>query len=841
MRIIATSIWCVLFTLPLFAQREVIISSNPKLEAHYQQQYEKEIPAAAFAIGLEKNDCTVPAEDFIPITSGDTYVGIIDIDTVGFGPDGVFTCLNCNSLMFGTVSISNDTITYVSNAGLLAETEIPVAIAYCDEDGNNCNGETQDFNFLIRRAGSSTSPATIAVGPGEATQIAAPNDLPGALRCSFFIDCPDNYEGRDQLAYLTDYSAPTNEFVYKASRFDGTNEVCLVLCDEFGICDTTFYTFEVNVASITPPVYDDFSYDGPVPTTDFWLDQEVYVNTELAIDPPSIGVATFDGIDNRGRPYGGGYGPSDRLTSTYLNTSSGNWVLSFYLQRGGLSDRPETRDSLVLQFRNDDDNWVTVREFLGIPANQPLFELDTFNFYSATIAEPYQHDRFQFRFINYGDSNGFRDAWHLDYVRLDNNPSNSEVFNDIAFTRPPDFMLQTYTSLPWRHFEPQLEALLSEDIDVGVYNHFATAQNASPSTILLEEQQTGINAFGTTPTLFNGLEVNLDNGTPINRTYSLMGDATGSSDVWDDYLATLADPLFDAEDELAFRLTYSLQNTSQDGAAFVSENDQVSRTTHFSNYFAYDDGSAESTIEASSGQQVVVKYEAAVADTITGVRFHFPHTAADISSQEMYINIWLGELDDTAEYRVRYQPLYASTFFDTIQGFTSYELLDDFGEVAHLAVPAGDFYVGWEQVSVCQFGQCIAVGYDRNRPSGVNNIFVNPGGDWEPISGVTSGSLMIRPVMSGGEPVGTTSTSEVPKAEALKIYPNPSRDLIYLQGPDWANNAQVEVFSNTGQVLLRQAYTETINISNLPAGMYYVRLHDAQGNYTTPERLIVIK
>ena len=100
---------------------------------------------------------------------------------------------------------------------------------------------------------------------------------------------------------------------------------------------------------------------------------------------------------------------------------------------------------------------------------------------------------------------------------------------------------------------------------------------------------------------------------------------------------------------------------------------------------------------------------------------------------------------------------------------------------------------------------------------------------------------MIRPVMSGGEPVGTTSTSEVPEAEALKIYPNPSRDLIYLQGPDWANNAQVEVFSNTGQVLLRQAYTETINISNLPAGMYYVRLHDARGNYTTPERLIVIK
>ncbi len=839
MRIIATTIWCVLFTLPIFGQREVPISTNPKLEAHYQQDHQQ-LPAGITTLSAaEKEDCTSPVESALPVTSGQTYTLEIDIDTVGLGSDGFFSCLNCGILNFGTVTISGDTLFYMANPGVDAEVET-VQIDYCDASGATCTNATT-YTFLVRRAGTNIFPATIAVDQGETLQLTAPNDLPGALRCNFFVDCEDNYEGRDQLAYFTDYSGPTDEFIYRASRFDGLDSLCLVLCDEFGICDTTHYSFRINVASITPPIYDDFSYEGPVPTPELWLDQEVYVNNELAIDPRSVGVATFDGLSNRGRPYGIGYGDADRLTSTYLNTSSGDWTLSFWIQRGGLSDRPEIQDSLVLQFRNTEDEWISVREFTGIPANQPFFIQDTFNFYVETITEDYQHDRFQFRFVNYNDRTGFRDAWHLDYLRLDNNPSASAIFNDIAFTREPDFILSTYTSMPWRHFQPQLGGVLSDSVDVGIYNHFATAQNASPSSVLLQEQVTGITPFGSVPTLFNGLEVNVQNGVTINRAYSLMGDPTGFSDVWDPYTTSMGSTDFDGEDVLDFTMTYTLQNTSQEGEEFVSRNDEVSRTTRFSNYFAYDDGTAESSIETSAGQQVAVGYEASVSDTIQGVRFHFPHTAEDFTDQEMRINIWIGDLDDEPEYSLKYQPAYASTFFDTLQGFTSYQLIDANGDPAPLAIPAGTFYVGWEQISTCQFGRCIAVGYDRNRPQGLNSIFVNPGGGWEPLSGVTFGALMLRPVMSGGEPVGTTSTSEAPAAEELRIYPNPSRDFVFLQGPTWANEATVEIFSNTGQLLQQQAYSEKVNISNLPAGVYFVRLQDPRGNYTMPERLIVIK
>ncbi|MEZ4983433.1 MAG: hypothetical protein R2795_00080 [Saprospiraceae bacterium] len=331
------------------------------------------------------------------------------------------------------------------------------------------------------------------------------------------------------------------------------------------------------------------------------------------------------------------------MTSTYINTNnSDDWVLSFWLQRGGIADRPELQDSMTLQFFDSGGNWITVRTFAGMPANQPFSVRDTFKFYSEPITEDYQHSRFQFRFVNYADRSGFRDNWHLDYVRLDNNPTASNVFNDIAFMRQPDYMLRNYSSMPWRHFRAAIADELAPTIDVGVYNHFLSAQNASPSVFSLEELNTGVNALGVQPTLFNGVEVNLPNGVPINRTYNLMGDATGFANVWPNLTNNLGSGSFDSFDKLDFRTRYTLNNNSQGSQTFVGQNDMVERTTHFGDYFAYDDGTAESALETSAGRQVAVAYHANVADTLRGVRIHFPHTSDDYSNQDFRLRVWLG-------------------------------------------------------------------------------------------------------------------------------------------------------------------------------------------------------
>ena len=79
------------------------------------------------------------------------------------------------------------------------------------------------------------------------------------------------------------------------------------------------------------------------------------------------------------------------------------------------------------------------------------------------------------------------------------------------------------------------------------------------------------------------------------------------------------------------------------------------------------------------------------------------------------------------------------------------------------------------------------------------------------------------------------STSEVPVAEALpfKIYPNPATDLVRLE---WSEQGvevlQVELYDGSGRLVLAQPAPENrggVDISNLPNGLYLLRLSTADG------------
>jgi len=80
---------------------------------------------------------------------------------------------------------------------------------------------------------------------------------------------------------------------------------------------------------LTLPFMDDFSYASlesselHYPITSLWLDNDVFINSTLGVNPPSIGVATFDGLDAKGEPYisyngVNEDGPSDTLTSQFI-------------------------------------------------------------------------------------------------------------------------------------------------------------------------------------------------------------------------------------------------------------------------------------------------------------------------------------------------------------------------------------------------------------------------------------------------------------------------------------------------------------------------------------------
>ena len=56
-------------------------------------------------------------------------------------------------------------------------------------------------------------------------------------------------------------------------------------------------------SGINIPFIDDFSNNSYYPDSNLWEDKYVYVNRNYGVNPITIGVATFDGLDENGRAY----------------------------------------------------------------------------------------------------------------------------------------------------------------------------------------------------------------------------------------------------------------------------------------------------------------------------------------------------------------------------------------------------------------------------------------------------------------------------------------------------------------------------------------------------------
>ena len=107
----------------------------------------------------------------------------------------------------------------------------------------------------------------------------------------------------------------------------------------------TFYSGLENIDTLVPPFTDDFSYPSDKPSSALWQDAKVWVNDEMALFQNSLGVATFDGLNEFGFAYKENALDSDSLadvlTSAYLDLQGLSDVyLSFQLQEGGRGELP---------------------------------------------------------------------------------------------------------------------------------------------------------------------------------------------------------------------------------------------------------------------------------------------------------------------------------------------------------------------------------------------------------------------------------------------------------------------------------------------------------------------
>ncbi|MBK9213821.1 MAG: hypothetical protein IPO14_12990 [Saprospiraceae bacterium] len=106
--------------------------------------------------------------------------------------------------------------------------------------------------------------------------------------------------------------------------------ICFKIVDSLGV-ETLGKVFLIARPLLSLPFFDDF-VQNKIDSTN-WTDGFVFVNYGMAVNPPSLGVATFDGINENGKPYGGGHGLSDILTSSFIdlsNQGSDSLFLSFF-------------------------------------------------------------------------------------------------------------------------------------------------------------------------------------------------------------------------------------------------------------------------------------------------------------------------------------------------------------------------------------------------------------------------------------------------------------------------------------------------------------------------------
>ena len=559
------------------------------------------------------------------------------------------------------------------------------------------------------------------------------------------------------------------------------------------------------------PFFDDFSYYHLVyPDSEKWADNYVFVNANYAVNPVSVGVATFDILDETGALYSQASSqifPADQLTSLPINLdypSSENIFLSFLYQPQGLGDPPGERDSLVLEFYSpQDEQWFSIWSATGenlqpfrqvmVPINQPEF----------------LKKGFRFRFRNYGSlprnpsipgTVGNADHWHIDYVYLDKNRSDADtIVHDVAFVRPLNSLLNNYEAVPWDHFQVGKLTEMGAKLPMYYRNNDNIVRNVSR---FFQIRDLGSGAIVRS---FSGGAENLN-------PWQLR-----------EYLPDIAYTYASSSTDSAFFEVKAFLTTD---AFDVKKNDTVRYIQRFTNYYAYDDGSAENGYglsgQGAENARLAYRFQSFMTDTLRAVKIFFNRTLNDASQKNFLLTVW-NEIGGQPGEIIYQQENVKPEYPEGLNRFHTYHL-----ETAVL-VPAV-FYVGWVQ----QTSDFLNVGFDVNR-NNRTRIFYNIDGNWRNTS--FNGSLMMRPVISS---VPLPTSIPKPRFRSFKAYPNPTSGFLQLEFSEPVQpDLVVWLYNIHGKLIFNKPFRSSVmDLSYLPDGIYFLRISGRDNLYQTQKIIL---
>jgi len=591
--------------------------------------------------------------------------------------------------------------------------------------------------------------------------------------------------------------------------------------------------------TIQLPFIEDFSYKGPFPIGKYWRDSQVYINDHFAISPPSYGVATFDNLSKKGKPYqalsGLTHNHCDSLTSNFINlktykngsntvlyTLSDSIYLSFFYQAQGLGDITDKSDSLVLKFKNQSGQWQTVWKVNGTKVG---------GFKQVMIGikdNQYLIPNFQMRWINYAKSTGNMNQWHLDYIRLKSSRSAKDTLvKDVAINAVPVGPLLVYESLPYKHYQANIAANKASEHKVILHNNDSNAVNVQYKCEVRN--------------MYNQVIQNY----PLSASARNIKKFSDSSEAFSAF--TTMDTLSGKNPYI--KLKYTIVPLSSDIVPSIynsiGNNNEYTKTLRFNNYLAYDDGSAEGGFGLDYGSLpagpgfAAQRYTMFKTDTLRALSVFFNRSATDIQFKSFDFIIWKTISEPPAsttsnDVILKRITMPTAIYTDSLNGFTTI-VLD-----TAIVLNQGVFYIGWQQ----NMNFMLNIGYDRNykylHQGGRNpNLFYNLNGYWENVSNTITGAVMIRPIIGEALPKQTQVEAQTLPI-AIQIFPNPITQGQSLQFISKSSVNYCTIYDLTGMLMQSDHVMadQSLSLKALSPGMYMVNCQLINGQVTTTKLII---
>jgi hypothetical protein len=543
----------------------------------------------------------------------------------------------------------------------------------------------------------------------------------------------------------------------------------------------------------------------------------VYINNHFAFNQPSIGVSTLDGVDASGKPYvfrtsaSQAQGIGDYIESKIVDLSTisatDGLAFNFFWQQGTLFDfnrNPTWEDGerLRLYFKDSTNSyklvWPTptiVNRIIATGITE-----DTFYLENILVEPKYFHKGFQFKFEYYGILTGNYAVFNVDNIWMDKGIAKfgtETTFaepKDYAFSKTPETILEKYSSVPINHFLASDESIIQDTISAKMYSLDTLFIQDTDSSLYITHQEKGtvLASYGSSVFDFTDLK----KGIPTEIKWPIDKKA-----LKDNLDASLENQSTSIQTRVSLLTPDSVRVT-----------DSTSSYTHFSDYYAYDDGTIEAGLGVRGVGEFVQEFSFIKDDVINGFYVYFPKYGLNLENTFITYKVY-GDLKNvngaTSDQELIAQNgvVEYSTDSISLNKFVLIPLSEPINVVA-----GKKYYFGISQNTENK----VLLGLDYSNDQSTNiyyRLFDNP---WETFaSSDGTGCVAIRPI-AASQNIGLTNQET---NKTLAIFPNPSHEKVYLE----AKASKILVYNLAGKLEMEFEDTDTFDVKKLEKGAYLVQ------------------